>query len=557
MKIQVSRVLTIQHATTVVHNNHSENALRAVDATSNSSVQNAGYVSALRLFQKVSGLPVTGKLDKVTRQAMNKPRCGVPDQQSKYTGPGPQVHGRSSSNENDTGNQTENTKASVSGQSTTPPPSPLGRHEKTMASNHLYRFRRARKTELVTGRVSGMAYAKKKLKWRLMHEGYSTQLTVEEQRVTLKLAFRLWSEVAPIDFEEDLRAPASDIDIKLGFGTGRHFGCSQVFDGAGQELAHAWQHGDIHFDDDEHFTTALMSQGISLLKVAVHEIGHVLGLPHIYHTESVMHPNYFPVGNTLELGTADRKAIQKLYGVCEGPFDTVFDWERRERNLQGQLVVQFNTFFFRKSWYWLYENKHNRTRYGDPTAISFGWHGLPSDGIDAVLQISSTSEEATYFFKGTQYWRYDSENGRAYTEDPQGYKYPRRISQGFPGVLGPIDAAFFDRRTQYIYFFHDQMVTAFNVNLSQKVNGFPKKIIDVFPPAVPGDHPVGNLDAVYYSLTHEAIFFLKGVYFWKVVGANDRLSNPNLLYNSLLSKRRVAEQWFDICDVHVSMLAKE
>lgn len=51
------------------------------------------------------------------------------------------------------------------------------------------------------------------------------------------------------------------------FFTGRHLGCNQRFDGSGQEFAHAWFLGDIHFDDDEHFTGPNAGSGISLLKV--------------------------------------------------------------------------------------------------------------------------------------------------------------------------------------------------------------------------------------------------------------------------------------------------
>lgn len=49
---------------------------------------------------------------------------------------------------------------------------------------------------------------------------------------------------------------------------GWHLGCPRVFDGTGQEFAHAWHLGDIHFDDDEHFTPPTSDTGISLLKVS-------------------------------------------------------------------------------------------------------------------------------------------------------------------------------------------------------------------------------------------------------------------------------------------------
>lgn len=59
---------------------------------------------------------------------------------------------------------------------------------------------------------------------------------------------------------------------------------------------------------------------------------------------------------------------------------------------------------------------------------------------------------------GTQFWRYDSENDRVFRKDPEGQRYPRLISEGFPGVFGPIDTAFYDRRDSHIYFFKNTLV---------------------------------------------------------------------------------------------------
>lgn len=267
----------------------------------------------------------------------------------------------------------------------------------------------------------------------------------------------MWSEVSPLEFIEDTSSPLADVDIKLGFGTGRHLGCNQKFDGTGREFAHAWFLGDIHFDDDEHFTAPNTGSGISLLKVAVHEIGHVLGLPHIYRTGSIMQPSYLPQESGFEINWMDRKSIQHLYGGCTGQFNTVFDWIRKERTQYGEVVIRFNTYFMRDGWYWLYENRTNRTRYGDPVALQVGWHGIPPDGVDASVHVWNRNTDAVYFFKGTQYWRYDDDNDQVFTVDPEGHLYPRLISEGFPGVPSPIDTAFYDRRDYHIYFFRAPM----------------------------------------------------------------------------------------------------
>ncbi|XP_037015038.2 matrix metalloproteinase-21 [Artibeus jamaicensis] len=488
--------------------------------------QGAALAEALRRFQKVNALPASGNLDAATLAAMNRPRCGVPDAR-------PQLRDKS-----------------------TAPQTPPGLRPRARPKRFLQMLLPGPGRQLEGSPQSGgtLAFAKKTLTWRLVGEGYSSQLSVEEQRYIFRLAFRMWSEVMPLNFREDLTAPAAAIDIKLGFGRGRHLGCPRVFDGSGQEFAHAWRLGDIHFDDDEHFTPPTSDMGISLLKVAVHEIGHVLGLPHSYRAGSIMQPNYIPQGPALELDWSDRKAIQKLYGSCEGAFDTVFDWIRRERNHHGEVTVRFSTYFFRRSWYWLYENRNNRTRYGDPILILTGWHGVPAQDIDAFVHVWTWGRDERYFFKGTQYWRYDSDRDQAHTEDEQGKRYPRSISEGFPGIPSPLDTAFYDRRRQLIYFFRGSLVFAFDVNRNRVLGSYPKELADAFPAIERRDHPLRDLDAAYYSYAHKAVFLLKGSAYWKVASDGDRQRRAGLPPNGVFPRQPIPRKWFDVCDVHASTL---
>uniref|UniRef100_A0A667GZ16 Matrix metalloproteinase-21 n=1 Tax=Lynx canadensis TaxID=61383 RepID=A0A667GZ16_LYNCA len=469
---------------------------------------------AVRSFHNVNALPASGRLDAATLAAMNRPRCGVPD--------------------------------------TRPPASPPPRVRPKRFARPLPP--RSPRPEDDAPRGDTRAFAKRTLTWRLLGEGASGQLSVDEQRHILRLAFRMWSEVTPLDFREDLAAPGAAVDIKLGFGRGRHLGCPRVFDGSGQEFAHAWRLGDIHFDDDEHFTPPSSDAGISLLKVAVHEIGHVLGLPHTYRTGSIMRPNYTPQEPAFELDWSDRKAIQKLYGSCEGSFDTAFDWIRKERNQYGAVMMRFSTYFFRNGWYWLYENRNSRTRYGDPIRILSGWRGIPTQNIDAFVHLWTWRRDERYFFKGNQYWRYDSDRDQAYTEDEQGRSYPRLISEGFPGIPSPLDTAFYDRRKQLIYFFKESLVFAFDVNRNQVLDSYPMKITEVFPGIEPQNHPFRNIDSAYYSYAHNSVFLLKGNAYWKVVNAKDKQHQPWLPSNGLFPKQPISGRWFDICDVHASTL---
>jgi len=105
------------------------------------------------------------------------------------------------------------------------------------------------------------------------------------------------------------------------WGVGDH-GCGYPFDGNGGILAHAFYPppngnfaGDIHFDDDENWTTDYRnnsSQPLDLITIAAHEIGHSLGLQHSSVTEALMYPYYN--GSHRYLHQDDIDGIRSIYG---------------------------------------------------------------------------------------------------------------------------------------------------------------------------------------------------------------------------------------------------
>lgn len=259
----------IQEGTSV---HHSRDALK--DDDHNNLTKSLAFISALKEFQRVSGLPATGVFDAATKVAMNKPRCGVPDKEIDLDAPvAPENSGaldtenssNNTLNETDSNNtirnssygtansfeddifnanDTESLLTGISNDTSLNFTSfdPILNGTSLNSSNYVdsQMFNNSghqspavqrRKRHLATlvsrsrhkrdlSQTGYMAFSKRVLKWRLIGEGYSSQLSIEEQRYIFRLAFRMWSEVSPLEFVEDTHSPLEDVDIRLGFGTG-------------------------------------------------------------------------------------------------------------------------------------------------------------------------------------------------------------------------------------------------------------------------------------------------------------------------------------------------
>nr|XP_023026184.1 matrix metalloproteinase-2-like [Leptinotarsa decemlineata] len=297
-----------------------------------------GISDIIKTMQRFGAIEETGVFDNATLKLMSSPRCGVPDI-----------------------------------------------------------IRSSRQKRFVLG-PSG--WEKRNLTYYLAN--WSPKLGEDMIVKNIQKALDIWADYGRLHFRRVLNP---DADIIVAFGSGYH-GDIFPFDGPGNILAHAFfpsthdpMGGDIHFDDDEMWVDGIENkEGTQFFAVALHELGHSLGLAHTPVESSVMFPYYkLPEsGGTPQLGYDDILGMYDLYiyaktarnrrhnttnniapdipDICDGRLDAV-------ATLRDELFV------FRGQYVWRYKEKR-RLEKGYPVKLHDMFPKLPKSitKIDAAYQ---------------------------------------------------------------------------------------------------------------------------------------------------------------------------
>ncbi|XP_037694660.1 macrophage metalloelastase [Choloepus didactylus] len=320
---------------------------------------------------------------------------------------------------------------------------------------------------------------------------YTTDLARADVDDAIQKAFQVWSDVTPLKFR---RISAGKADIMILFSRKEH-GDFYPFDGKNGILAHAFGPGagiggDAHFDDDEIWTKN--SRGINFFLVAVHEIGHSLGLDHSNDPKAIMFPTYRYVDlHTFSLSSDDIRGIQFLYGGPEQhqPKPVPDQRDVCDPNLRFNAVTTVGNkiFFFKDRFFWW---KHVETPKISISSISNLWPTLPS-GIQAAYEIGARNE--VFLFKDDKYWLIS--NLRIHPD------YPKSIySLGLPASVKKIDAAVFHPVLYKTYFFVDNWYWRYDERRQLMDSDYPKLITKNFPGIGP------KIDAAFYYKGHYYFF---------------------------------------------------
>ena len=165
-------------------------------------------------------------------------------------------------------------------------------------------------------------------------------------------------------------------------------------------------------------------------------------------------------------------------------------------NLDAALKTSNGSFYvFKGRKYW--KLNHTKVATGYPKRISEGWKGLPGN-LDAAVTWGVNGD--SFFFKGNRYWKF--------TNEVLVSGYPKNIS-GWNGLPSNLDAALEWFDNEHLYFFKGPQYWKYSMEEKRVKPGYPKNITNSWP-----DIP-NQIDVAFQWINNKIYFFKSGRY-WRV-----------------------------------------
>lgn len=401
--------------------------------------------------------------------------------------------------------------------------------------------------------------------WNKRHITYyianwSPRLGERTVSYNIQKALDTWGRYGRLTFE---KSRTNDADIIVAFGTGYH-GDQFPFDGVGNVLAHAFfpyerrdLGGDIHFDADEYWVDRYHNKqededGTDFFTVALHELGHSLGLAHSDQPNSIMFPYYDGlVGEDQEfkLGYDDILGMYQLYinrrlsdddqrratmgyedprrttetprRTTEGPQRTTEDPRRTTKTSRGTTETSRKTQPTKPNyskptkapWKTTTQTFHNKTFEGDSESVDDHkrhdpFHKIPDKNNPSMPDICSSNFDAVatlrgelFIFKDEYIWR---------------LKNRRKILPGYPIKLKDMFPEFPEKKVDAAYERKDGLIVLFSGNRFWVYDG--QRFVENSPKSLtyyglPED--LDGIDAVQVWGRNKKLYIYKNDRFWR------------------------------------------
>jgi len=343
-------------------------------------------------------------------------------------------------------------------------------------------------------------------------------------RRILTAVFEEWAKHSTLTFQEI--TSNDDADIKISFEPKEHLDVDDFpFDDAhGMVLGHAFSPGvgvggDVHFREEADFDFDVMydqqPSGTNVwgfYGVALHELGHSLGLDHSDIQDAVMYPRYH--SNTGVLMQDDIDGIQHIYGLPQ------------------QQVVESTTEQEPVTWI------RSSTQVPDIVFPTEDYDDDIPNKCDTSYDAIASMRGELFIFKGIYMWRINDSNGSA---DASEIIEIRRLWRELPENMKNVDAVFEDSNGMILIFIGKEVFVFSGTSFEYQIRLTHLQF----------DSSVRKIDAIFRWHYNQQIYILSGDRYWKFY------EEPSYQVDVKKYPRLIRSAWRDVYNIDTAFTHRE